>query len=144
MSNDDFGYVLGWKTPITASSHPPAGTIRQLWQTFIENVNPLTKLVHVPTLHAAIEKAIAEIEHIPKGFEALMFAIYSISVLSLTEDECKQISGESRAILLPRYVTTTKVALSHARFMSCTSLVVLQALVLYILSIQDDHELRAV
>jgi hypothetical protein len=90
-----------------------------------------------------MEKAITNIEHIPKGFEALIFAICSMAVLSLTEDECKEILGETRAILLPRYVAATKEALSHA-FISSTSIVVLQALVLHILSIRDDYEPRAV
>lgn len=130
--------------PIAASSHPPAELIHQLWQTFIENVNPLTKLVHVPSLQPAMEKAIANIERIPRGFEALMFAIYSMAVLSLTEDECRGILGEPRTMLLPRYVAATKGALSRARFMSSTSIVVLQALVLHILSIRDVYEPRAV
>ncbi|KAL9086391.1 MAG: hypothetical protein Q9165_007177 [Trypethelium subeluteriae] len=143
-SSDDFAYVLGWKTPISAFSHPPAELIHLLWQTFVENVNPLSKLVHIPSLQPAIEKAINNIEHIPRGFEALMYAIYSMAVLSLTDDECSELLGEARTILLSRYVAATKAALSRARFMSSTSIVVLQALVLHILSIRDACEPRAV
>ncbi|KAL8704293.1 MAG: hypothetical protein Q9201_002547 [Fulgogasparrea decipioides] len=143
-SDDDFAYVLGWKTPVTPSSHPPTELIHQLWQIFVENVNPLTKLVHVPSLQPAIEKAITNVEHIPRGFEALMFAIYSMAVLSLTEDECKGLLGETRATLLSHYVAATKAALSRTRFMSSTSIVVLQALVLHILSIRDAYYPRAV
>ncbi|KIW94101.1 uncharacterized protein Z519_05417 [Cladophialophora bantiana CBS 173.52] len=143
-SHDDFAYVLGRNATVTISSHPPPQLINQLWQIFIRNVNPLTKVVHVPSLQCAIEKATNSIEHIPRGFEALMFAIYTTAILSLTQDECKQILGETRAILLPRYVAATKAALSRARFMSSTSLVVLQALVLHILSIRDSYEPRAV
>lgn len=144
MFDDDCAYILGWKTSFIVSSHPPAEVIHQLWQIFIENVNPLTKLVHVPSLQPAIEKAVRNIEHIPKGFEALMFAIYSVATLSLTKDECNEMLGETRAVLLPRYVAATKAALSRAKFMSSTSIVVLQALVLHILSIRDTHEPRAV
>lgn len=142
-SNDDFSYVLSWKTP-AATPHPPTDLIRRLWQIFVENVNPLTKLVHVPSLQSALEKAIVNIERIPRGFQALMFAIYSMAVLSLTEDECNEILGESRAILLPHYVAATRSALSRANFMSSTSVVVLQALVLHIHSIRDDSEPRAI
>ncbi|OQV03375.1 Fungal Zn2-Cys6 binuclear cluster domain-containing protein [Cladophialophora immunda] len=141
---DDFTYVLGCNAPATASLHPPSQSIDRLWQIFIENVNPLTKIVHVPSLQFAIEKATNNIEHIPKGFEALMFAIYSIAVLSLTEVECKETFGETRAILLSCYVAATKRALFRAKFMSSTSIVTLQALVLHILSIRDDYEPRAV
>lgn len=141
--NENFEYLLSWKT-YGATSHPPANHIRLLWQTFVENVNPLTKLVHVPSFHSALEKAILDVERIPRGFQALMFAIYSMAVLSLTENECKRDLGESRARLLPLYVTATKSALTKANFMSSTSVVVLQALVLHILSIRDDSEPRAV
>ena len=142
--DDDFAYVLGWEAPVTTSLHPPVGLIHQLWKIFIENVNPLSKLVHIPSLQHAIEKATTNIERIPRGFQALMFAIYSMAVLSLTDDECKEILGETRAILLSRYVATTKAALSRAKFMSTTSIVVLQALVLHILSIRQAYEPRAV
>lgn len=67
-----------------------------------------------------------------------------MAVLSFTENECNQRLGESRAILLPLYVAATKSALSKANFMSSTSIVVLQALVLHIISIRDSAEPRAV
>ena len=142
--DDGFAYILGSRLSVNASSHPPAELIHQLWQTFLTNVDPLSKLVHVPSLQPAIEKAIMNIERVPKGFEALMFAIYSTAVLSLTDDECKETLGEARSILLAHYVAATKTALSRARFMSSTSIVVLQALMLHILSIRDAQEPRAV
>ncbi len=141
---EDFAYVLDWNKPVARHSHPSSELIHQLWQVFVENVNPLTKLVHVPSLHTAIEKAAADLDHIPKGFEALMFAIYSMAVFSLPNDECKERLGETRAVLLHRYIAATKVTLSRAKFMSSTSIVVLQALVLHIFSIRDICEPRAV
>ena len=120
MANDasevGFAYVLGCTMSNNTYSHPSAEFIHQLWQTFLENVNPLTKLVHVPSLQPAIEKAINNIGHIPRGFEALMFAIYSMAILSLTEDECIEIMREARAVLLPRYVAATKAALTAHKF----------------------------
>ncbi|KAI4183953.1 MAG: hypothetical protein L6R41_005064 [Letrouitia leprolyta] len=142
--DDGFAYVLGLKTSRTTFSHPPANVIHRLWRTFVENVNPLTKIVHVPSLQPAIEKAASHVESIPKGFEALMFSIYSMAVCSIQDEECKGIAGETRAMLLPYYISATKAALARARFMSSTSMVVLQALVLHILSIRDDEEPRAV
>ncbi|OAL24430.1 hypothetical protein AYO20_10656 [Fonsecaea nubica] len=141
---DDFSYVLGCNAPAIVSSHPSPQHIDKLWRIFVRNVNPLTKIVHVPSLQFAIEKAANNIDHIPKGFEALMFAIYSIATLSLTEAECSEILGESRAALRSCYAEATKRALFRAKFMSSTSIVVLQALVLHLLSIRDDHEPRAV
>lgn len=142
-SDDDFSFVLGGRSPITAPSHPSAEIIRQLWQTFIENVNPLVKVVHIPSLQTAMDKAISNIENTPRGFEALMFAIYHIAIISLTDDECKDIMGETRTILLRCYLAATKAALSRARFMSTASIVVLQALAIHLISIRDIYEPRA-
>ncbi|OBT64330.1 hypothetical protein VE03_06784 [Pseudogymnoascus sp. 23342-1-I1] len=142
-SDDDFSFVLGWTSPITAPSHPPAEIIRQLWQIFIENVNPLMKIVHIPSLQTAIDKAISNMENIPRGFEALMFAIYHTAIISLTDDECKDITGETRPILLRRYLAATKAALSRAKFMSTASIVVLQALAIHLISIREIYEPRA-
>ncbi|KFY35514.1 hypothetical protein V494_05852 [Pseudogymnoascus sp. VKM F-4513 (FW-928)] len=142
-SNGDFSYVLGWRSPVTAPSHPPAEIIRQLWRTFIENVNPLMKIVHVPSLQTAIEKAISNIKNVPRGFEALMFAIYHIAIISLTDNECREVMGETRAILLRRYLAASKAALSRAKFMSTSSIVVLQAFAIHLVSIRDTYEPRA-
>lgn len=90
-----------------------------------------------------MEKAVAKLEQVPKGFEALMFAIYSMAVTSLSNDECKDMLGEDRAILISRYTAATKTALLRAKFMSSTSIVVLQASVLHLLSIRGSCEPRA-
>ena len=144
-SDDDFGFVLGSQPKTNSRSrHPPAECIHQLWQIFVENVDPLTKVVHVPTLRPAISKAASSIGTIPRSFEALMFAIYGAAVMSLKDDECRQRFGEPRKTLLSRYISATKAALSRAKFMGTTSVVVLQALVLHLLSVRDIYEPRAV
>ncbi|PQE23155.1 fungal specific transcription factor domain protein [Rutstroemia sp. NJR-2017a BVV2] len=141
-SDDDFGYILGFTARIAPPWHPPADIILRLWTTFCTNVDPLTKMVHVPSLQLAIEKAITNIERIPRGFEALMFAIYSLAVLSLTDEQCQELHGESREKLLHHYVAATKAALQRAKFMGTNSLVVLQALVFHILSVRDMYDAR--
>ncbi|KAL9596225.1 MAG: hypothetical protein Q9219_005936 [cf. Caloplaca sp. 3 TL-2023] len=144
ISDDDFAHVLGSEDPLAVLPHPPADVIFDLWQIFVENINPLSKLVHVPSLQHAIEKAATDIHRVPKGFEALMFAMYSMAVKSLTNDDCNAVLGESQDMLFRRYLDATKKALSRAKFMSSTSIVVLQALVLHILAIRDQEEPRAV
>jgi hypothetical protein len=145
-SDDDFTFVLGHcgsQSP-GVPLHPSPEQVRELWRIYTSNVDPITKLVHIPSLHVAMEKAIMNLEQVPRGFEALMFAIYSMAVLSLTADECLNRIGEHRVILLRRYVQATKAALLRAKFMSSNSLVVLQALVLHIFSTRDSSEPRAV
>lgn len=73
-----------------------------------------------------------------------MFAIYSAAVMSLGDDECRIRLGSPRKILLKRYTSATKTALSRAKFMSSTNIVVLQALTLHLLSVRDMYEPRAI
>ena len=56
----------------TSTLHPHAEISHQLWQVFVDNVHPLTKMVHVPTLEPALKRAMFNTEQIPRGFEALM------------------------------------------------------------------------
>jgi hypothetical protein len=130
--------------PSASPLHPSTEHIHELWNIFLENINPLSKVIHVPTMQPAIEKAASSITHIPRGFEALMFSIYSTAILSLTDNECFSRFSESRSILLRRYISATKIALSRAKFMSSTSIVVVQALLFHLLSIRDHSESRAV
>jgi hypothetical protein len=144
-SDDGLGFVLhvGRKSS-NAYSHPPSQIIHQLWQIFIENVDPLTKIVHVPSLQPAIQKAALDVERIPPSFEALMFAIYAAAVISLKDDECERRFGEPRETLLSRYISATKSALSRAKFMGTMSIVVLQALVLHLFTVRNIYGPRTV
>ncbi|KAF2655831.1 hypothetical protein K491DRAFT_598281 [Lophiostoma macrostomum CBS 122681] len=143
-SDDDFGYVLGDKMPNMSPLHPSAEQIYELWGIFLENVNPLSKVIHVPTLQPAIVKAVNNIAQIPRGFEALMFSIYSTAILTLTDNDCVSRFSEPRSILLRRYISATKIALSRAKFMSSNSIVIMQALLFHLLSLRDHSEPRAV
>lgn len=73
----------------------------------------------------------------------LSTAIYSTAIMSLRGEECKQRFAEPQRTLLLRYTRATSMALSRAKFMGTTSLVVLQALVLHLLAIRDIYEPRA-
>ncbi|KAJ4541261.1 hypothetical protein HRR88_006684 [Exophiala dermatitidis] len=125
-------------------THPSTDQINELRQIFLENVEPLTKIVHAPSLQLAINEAIDNIPAVPRSFHALMFAIYSTAILSLTETECQERFGQSRRNLLSNYVASTKKALARADFMNSKNLVVLQALTLHILSIRDTSSPRSI
>jgi hypothetical protein len=116
----------------TANLHPSPDHIRRLWQIFLTNVNPLMKIIHVPSLQRAIEDAIADIEHVPRPLEALMFAIYCAAVLSIRDGQCRATFEEPRLTLQSRYRLGVRRALTRAHFMASSDLVILQALVIYL------------
>jgi hypothetical protein len=105
-----------------------------LWQTYIDNVNPLVKLLHVPSVQQMILEAASDLQSTPKSTEALMFAIYLSSVNSMNDRDCRKTMGESRSALLANFSNATQQALVNTEFLKSTNLVVLQALTLYIVS----------
>ena len=56
--------------------HPKPLIIFRLWQVFLDNINPLTKLIHAPTTQQRLLEASANLENISREWEALLFAIY--------------------------------------------------------------------
>ncbi|KIX08632.1 uncharacterized protein Z518_03289 [Rhinocladiella mackenziei CBS 650.93] len=143
--DDSAGVVLSL-SPVQNSGrkcpHPPTDHILELWRIFLERINPLFRVVHVPTLQRALQVAISNLKRIPRNLEAILFAIYSASVMSLDEHDCERRFGQSRKTLLSRYIQSTKVSLLRAKFMGTTDLVVLQAFLIYLLSVRHIYDSR--
>lgn len=122
--------------------HPPPVKIFRLWQVFLNNVNPLTKIVHAPTLQEHLIQAMGDLETVTANTEALMFAIYYSAIVSLDDGACQNILGDTRVATLSKYSAAVKQALANAKLLRTSSLMVLQALTLYLLSIRQftDHD----
>jgi hypothetical protein len=145
---DDDNSLLGQELPAspenlifgrhTVSSlfalHPTVPQVFRLWQTCLDNVNPLVKLFHAPTVQTMILEAVSDMRSVPKSTEALMFAIYLSSVTSMNNQDCERLMGESKPALLAKFSNATQQALVNTEFMKSINLVVLQALTLYLVS----------
>lgn len=115
-----------------SSSHPSELAIFQLWQLYIENVDPLLKISHMPTLQPQLIEAAAHRPGVSKPLEALMFAIYLVAVNSLNDASAQSMFRESKPCLMARYHRATQQALINASFLKTTNLMVLQAFFLYL------------
>ena len=124
------------------SIHPPPVQIFRLWQVFLNNVNPVTKIVHAPTIQELLLQAMSDVDKVSASTEALMFAIYHSAIVSIDDEACQHILGESRVITLAKYSTAIQQALINAKLLRTSNLMVLQALALYLLSIRTstDHD----
>lgn len=114
--------------------HPPAVQIFQLWQIYLDNVNPLLKVTHTPTLQGQLIEAAANPSKMPKPLEALLFSIYYIAVMSMTDEQVRDTFKEEKPRLMSKYHRGTQQALVNAGFMRTSDLVVLQAFLLYLVS----------
>ncbi len=86
-----------------------------------------------------ILEAAGDLEHVSKGLEALMFAIYTFAVTSLATLECESMFGEAKSTLLAKYRLGTQQALVRAGFLRSSELILLQAFVLFLVSILSFH-----
>jgi hypothetical protein len=117
--------------------HPSPVQGFRLWQAYLDNVNPLLKLFHTPTLQQLISNASSDLDNLPKNIEALLFAIYCMAVESMNDAECYAIMGELKAVVSQRFKTATQHALVNASFLKTSDLMVLQALVLFNTALQS-------
>lgn len=131
---DEASLLFGSSSPTVnlIDLHPQPVHIFRLWQTFLDNVNPLTKIIHAPTMQQLVLEAAGDLEHVPQGLEALMFAIYTFAVTSLSTIECESMFGEAKSTLLAKYRLGTQQALVGAGFLRSSDLVILQAFVLFL------------
>ncbi|KAI1169572.1 fungal-specific transcription factor domain-containing protein [Nemania sp. FL0916] len=132
---DGFPFAVGGQPQSVTDLHPPGVQIFQLWQFYLDNVNPLLKLTHTPTLQVQIIEASANLTRVSKSLEALMFAIYLMAITSLNDDEVEQTFAESKSVLLSKYQHGTQQALFNAGFMRMPDLTILQAFLLYCVSV---------
>jgi hypothetical protein len=135
--NDENALVLeaGVDTVSLASLHPPPYVMNRLKDIFIDRVDPLTRILHVPTFWKTLTDAVKNPQAIPKALQALIFAVYFTTASSLEEDECQSLFGEKSRVLISKYKSATHRALINARFLETSSLVVLQAFEFYLVSI---------
>lgn len=125
-----------------ALTHPTPVVIFRLWQTFLDNVNTLVKLIHAPTLQQQLLEATSDLDNVSKNLEALMFGIYSMAIVSMTDDYCTKLFNEERMTILKRYQAGARQALKNVDYLRSTDMVVLQAFVLLLVSPLLNYSLR--
>ncbi|KAI5456769.1 fungal-specific transcription factor domain-containing protein [Mariannaea sp. PMI_226] len=144
LPSTDINLIFGrQKSGSPLIQHPSAVQSFQLWQVFTSNVHPLTKLLHGPSVQKDILQSLSEPSSNVGPTEALIFSIYLVAVVSLTEEECQTLLNQSREMQLARFCHATEVALSRVDFLRSTDLKVLQAFTLYLLSLRHlcDHDI---
>ena len=95
-AGDHHGFVLGYMSSDVDLSklHPLPSQIPFVWQVYCENVDPLVKILHVPTMDKTIRQYRNNLNNLSRGMEALMFSIYYAAITSLEDDEVFQRSHD--------------------------------------------------
>ncbi|KAJ5429235.1 hypothetical protein N7491_006251 [Penicillium cf. griseofulvum] len=123
--------------------HPPLTQGVTLFAAFTENVAPLVRIFHMPTLTHVYWDAIASLDSLDKHTEALIFAIYYSSVVSLTPEQCLVILHETREAALERYRLAVQQALARGNLLNTQRMTMLQAAVLFLSALPNEDNSRA-
>jgi hypothetical protein len=110
---------------------PEPARLFRLWQLFLDRVNPLTKIIHVPSLLPYVAAATSG-SPVPKNIETLLFSIFLMAVVSLTPEECPATLGCSKEEALLKYSSAVRTNLLRLNFLRSADLTVLQAFVIYL------------
>ena len=125
------------KTTVNLTTlHPNPVQIFRLWQIYLDNVNPLLKITHTPSLQGRIIEAASNMTNISPALEALMFSIYCMSILSLSANDCLSVTilGSSKEDLLTKYRFGCQQALLNCGILRSSDCDCLTALYLYLVS----------
>ncbi|KAK8085641.1 Transcription factor vrtR1 [Apiospora hydei] len=151
-SDDDYLGTISSTDPVSATMlgcthslaelHPDRRDAQKLWTLHTNNVEPLCKILHIPTTAKMIEEVTLHPANATKEEECLLFAIYHFAVFSMSDEECLYEFGEGHSVLLSRYRFALRQALVNASWLKTTDMIVLQALVLYLIATRltsDPH-----
>ncbi|KAK4624663.1 Transcription factor vrtR1 [Fulvia fulva] len=134
------GALMGGANQSLLQYHPTHTEAMALWRTHVENVEPLCRILHVPSVSTMVKNVSQQPVSASKSEECLLFAIYHFAVVSMTEAECEQRIGHSREVLKQDYRFAIRQALVNASWLKTTEMVVLQALVLFLMACRYSYD----
>lgn len=114
--------------------HPSFEHAMALWTAHMQNVEPLCKVLHIPTTAKMVQDVARQPSTASKAQECQLFAIYHFAVYSMDDEDCLRQFGQSRSSLLPRYAHALRQALVNASWLKTTEMPVMQAYVLFLIS----------
>ncbi|PNP56930.1 hypothetical protein THARTR1_03077 [Trichoderma harzianum] len=130
---------LGTSAPLDRDSdlldvYPDATLALRLWNVYVRSVDPVLKILHIPTIQSAVVATILDTRSAQPSMVALTFAIYYAAVTALCHHDCDEpvdLSWE-KPVLLKRYQTALDRLLVTPDFMKRPDVTGLQALAIYV------------
>ncbi|PWY72353.1 hypothetical protein BO70DRAFT_389413 [Aspergillus heteromorphus CBS 117.55] len=144
-SNHD-GFLFGFYS-LSHSLHeflPPKSKIPLLWNTWLENVAPLTPIVHKATARQLFLTAAQDPNSLDKNTEALFLAVCLVSIISMSTEQCVIQFGEERDAAVKRYRFAVEQAFAKANLLNTQSLTLLQAVVIFLIGIRREDDTKFV
>ncbi|KAH7090816.1 fungal-specific transcription factor domain-containing protein [Paraphoma chrysanthemicola] len=125
-------------------NHPPRQCAIQLWQAFVNNVDPLFKILHIPSTQGIIYGAISNPMNVNARINSLLFAVYFAGAASLSSDQVTNLLGRSKITALNTFKQGLEQSLAAADFLDTPTLMTLQAITLYMFCFRPSSGGRAI
>ena len=113
------------------SLHPSRWQATVLWETFLNRIDPVLKVIHVPTTRSRIFAAINRPENVRPDVHCLLFAIFFGATTTLCSDDP---TNEVTRADLRRYQQGLELAMYQSSFLDVPTVTSLQAMVIYLVS----------
>ncbi|KAH6651298.1 fungal-specific transcription factor domain-containing protein [Chaetomium tenue] len=137
-------FILGYRSADVdlRALHPLPSQIPFIWQVYQENVDPILKVIHVPSMSKVIKELRHNLDGLTPSTEALMFSIYYASITSLDEEEVKLNFGTEKTTLIQKYRFAVEQALARAEFLTKPDFTVIQAFMLFLVFVRRHDDTR--
>lgn len=122
------------------SAHPLPVHTFVLWQTYLQSVNPLSKIIYAPQVQDLVIQAVGGYDNLSTVNIALLFSIYAAAVSAMSENDCQAKLSEAKQPLLEKYLACAQQALSAAGFMRSSNLALLQAFTIFLLAARQSYD----
>ncbi|KAL7929452.1 fungal-specific transcription factor domain-containing protein [Trichoderma chlorosporum] len=141
---DHHAFILGYRSIDVnlQKCHPLPSHGTFLWSVYLENVDPLLKVLHVPTMEAILREARRNLAKLTPGNETLVFAVYFAAVVTLEEADVQTNFGIGKEELLAQFRFAVEQSLAKANFLNTSDFAVVQALTLFLLVVRRHDESR--
>ena len=149
VENNDHLFFASRETAVPISTlHPDSVQSFRLWQLYLDNVNPLLKVTHAPSMQRRIVEAANSILNVVPALEAFMFSVYCMAVESLDVDDCQTMFMAQKKDLLRKYQFGCQQALLNCGFLQSCDRDCLTAFYLYLVRLPlfvciTSHESRS-
>ncbi|KAH6995261.1 hypothetical protein EDB80DRAFT_621855, partial [Ilyonectria destructans] len=138
VSSPFFDFPFSLAQGVGAPEHPCVEHRQTLWRLYIEVMDPMVKVLHLPTVEPELRKWLPQdnIDKMPRGLSAVIFAVYFSVVSSMEKDQCQEILGRDRDELVLKYKAATERVLTMAGLLNTDNLLVLQAFLIYLVTLR--------
>ncbi|PBP15615.1 hypothetical protein BUE80_DR013645 [Diplocarpon rosae] len=143
--NEHQNFVFGYSSSQVnlKDLHPSPSQLPLYLQMFAKRVDPLVKILHIPSMKIMIMEAARDLGSLSRSSEALLFALYFAVITSMSKDDVKNTFALERKDAYDQYRFGVEQALARANFLDSSDLVTLQAFVLYLVVVRCEDASRA-